>query len=153
MAFPVKICGLRDAGAVSAAVDAGARYLGFNFYPKTPRFVEPQVAGELSNLVPAGVCKVGLFVDSTDDEIASVLALTPLDMIQLHGSETSQRVADVRARFGLPVMRAIGIGSEADVPRIAEFGAVADQLLIDAKPANGLPPLARALDAGRRSDR
>ncbi len=87
--------------------------------------------------VPAGVAKVGLVVDPDDAGLDALLAAVPLDMIQLHGREPPERVAEVKARAGLPVMKAVGVGTDADLPALDAFGRVADQLLVDAKPAPG----------------
>ena len=96
MTIRAKICGLNDPAAVRAAVEGGAAFIGLVFYPPSPRAVTPGQAAELAALVPAGVGKVGLFVDATDDEIDAVLARAPLDMLQLHGSESPDRVAGLR---------------------------------------------------------
>ncbi|WP_377508058.1 phosphoribosylanthranilate isomerase [Octadecabacter sp. R77987] len=130
----VKICGLRDADGVAAAVDAGARYLGFNFFPKSPRYVTPAQAADLAVQVPVGVAKVGLVVDADDALLDQITALVPLDFIQLHGHETPERVGHVRARYGLPVIKVLGVADASDLDPIDAFSAVADQLLIDAKP-------------------
>lgn len=143
----VKICGLTRSEYVTAAADAGARYLGFVFFPKSPRHVTPDAARDLVLAAPAGIAKVGLIVDATDEMIAAILAAAPLDMLQLHGHETPARVAEVRARFGLPVMKALGVASEADLAQIPDYETVSDQILIDAKApkdavlpgGNGLP--------------
>ncbi|HEY0275593.1 MAG TPA: phosphoribosylanthranilate isomerase [Paenirhodobacter sp.] len=129
----VKICGLTRPEYVSQAVAAGAGYLGFVFFAKSPRQVSIPLARDLVLRVPVGVAKVGLLVDATDDEIAAILAQVPLDMLQLHGKESPARVAKVRARFGLPVMKAIGVAVAADLAQIPAFEAVADQILVDAK--------------------
>lgn len=131
----VKICGLTQPEHVSAAVNAGARYIGFNFFPKSPRFVQPEQAGTLAGEMPPGVARVGLFVNPDDALLDKVLDAAPLDMIQLHGAESPARVAEVRARFGLPVMKAIGIATADELPQLVDYGAVADMLLVDAKPA------------------
>lgn len=133
----VKICGLREAAHVAAAAEAGARYVGFVFFEKSPRNVTPQIARDLAFEVPLGVAKVGLVVNPTDADLGAFLDTVPLDMIQLHGKETPERVAEVRARFGLPVMKAIGIAGPEDLAQIDAFSGVADQLLIDAKPPVG----------------
>ena len=130
----VKICGLREAAHVTAAVEAGARYLGFVFFAKSPRAVLPAQAALLGRDVPPGVARVGLFVDPDDALLDEVLGVAPLDMIQLHGAETPQRVGQVRSRFGLPVMKALGIAEPADLGAIWSYGTVADMLLIDARP-------------------
>jgi phosphoribosylanthranilate isomerase len=87
--------------------------------------------------VPPGVAKVALVVDADDATLDEIVAKVPLDMLQLHGSESPARVAEIRARYGLPVMKAVGIAEEADLPRLADYGRVADQLLVDAKPPKG----------------
>lgn len=127
----VKICGLRDAEALDAA--RGADFVGFVFFPASPRAVSPEQAIALAARAPEGARRVGLFVDAPDALIAA--ALPALDVIQLHGDEDPARVAEVRSRFGKPVMKAIGIGDEADLRAIADFAPVADFLLLDAKPA------------------
>ena len=133
----VKICGLTRAADVAAAVGAGASYLGFVFFAKSPRNVTIDTARALALEVPPGVVKVGLSVDADDATLAAITEAVPLDMLQLHGAETPARVAEVRARFGLPVMKAVGVASPADLPRLIDYGTVADQLLIDAKPPAG----------------
>ena len=135
--IPVKICGLKDARHISAAVDAGARYLGFNFFKKSPRYIAPDQLAELFSLVPPGVAKVGLTVDASDEELDRITTLLALDMLQLHGSETPKRVAEVRARYGLPVMKAIGVRDEGDLPALLDYSRVADQILVDAKAPKG----------------
>ncbi|MFN4056903.1 MAG: phosphoribosylanthranilate isomerase [Roseinatronobacter sp.] len=137
MTFPparVKICGLTEAAGLEAAVSAGAAYLGFVFFPRSPRNVTLATARALALQVPAGVMKVALVVDPTDAELDAILSEVPIDMIQLHGHEAPARVLDVRARHGLPVMKAIGVANADDLGQIDIYGAVADQLLIDAKP-------------------
>lgn len=137
----VKICGLKHPDQVAAAAEAGARYIGFNFFPKSPRYVTPQQAAELMFDVPVGVAKVSLVVNATDEQIGQIVDTTTTDMIQLHGSETPERVAEVKARFGLPVIKALGIADAEDVAQIDLYAPVADQLLIDAKaPKNAVLP-------------
>ena len=134
MSVAAKICGLSAEGAVSAAVAGGAAYLGFVFYPPSPRAVTPREAARLCVAVPAGVARVGLFVDADDAMIEATLALTSLDVLQFHGSETPERVGEVRLRFGLPVMKAVAIAGPKDVCGAARYEDVADLLLFDAKP-------------------
>ena len=131
---PVKICGLTTPEHVTAAVEAGATYVGFVFFPPSPRCVSPENAAELAALVPAGVCKVALTVNATDTDLEDILRAAPMDMLQLHGSETPERVEQVKSRFGLPVMKAVGVADATDLPKIDTYNRVADQLLIDAKP-------------------
>lgn len=133
----VKICGVNTPGALAAAAGAGADFVGFVFFPASPRAVTPAEAAAISAAHPGGPARVGLFVDPDDAMLAATLALLPLDLVQLHGAETPARVAAVRARFGVPVMKAIGIGDAADVATIPAHAAVSDRLLLDAKPAPG----------------
>ena len=133
----VKICGLREEAHVAAAVEAGARYVGFVFFAKSPRNVTVETAARLAATVPPGVAKVALVVDATDAELDAIVAAVPLDMLQLHGNESPDRVAGIRARFGLPVMKAVGIAGPEDVEKIALYGKVADQILVDAKAPKG----------------
>lgn len=137
MATRVKICGLRDAASVATAVEAGARYLGFVFFAKSPRNIAVAQARDLAVEVPMGVAKVALVVNATDAELAEIVEAVPLDMLQLHGAETPARVAEIRARFGLPVMKAIGVAEAADLAQIPGYEAVADQILLDAKAPKG----------------
>jgi phosphoribosylanthranilate isomerase len=130
----VKICGLRRPEHVSAAVAAGARYVGFVFFPKSPRNVDVATAAALAAEVPPGVAKVALVVNADDALLDEITAAVPLDMLQLHGSETPDRVTEIRSRYGLPVMKAVGIADAADLARIDDYAGVADQILVDAKP-------------------
>ncbi|MBM3605841.1 MAG: phosphoribosylanthranilate isomerase [Alphaproteobacteria bacterium] len=129
----VKICGLREQAHVAAAADAGARFVGFVFFPKSPRAVTVRQAAALAQDVPAGVARVGLFVDPDDALLTEALESVPLDVIQLHGGETPDRVAEIKALTGLPVMKAVGISGPDDLPQLTEYGLVADMLLVDAK--------------------
>ncbi|GHE97570.1 N-(5'-phosphoribosyl)anthranilate isomerase [Aliiroseovarius zhejiangensis] len=137
MGATVKICGLSDAQHVKAAVSAGARYLGFVFFPKSPRNVSIERAAKLMVDVPVGVAKVALVVNADDALLDRITSETLVDMVQLHGSESPERVAQVKARYGLPVMKAIGIAGPEDVAQIERYAGVADQLLIDAKAPKG----------------
>lgn len=134
MTVSVKVCGLTGDEGLAAAIDAGARYVGFVFFPKSPRHVSPAQAAALAVQVPMGVAKVGLFVNPDDATLTSTLEQVPLDMIQLHGGESPARVAEVRALTGLPVIKAVGISGPADLDQLWDYGLVADMLLIDAKP-------------------
>jgi phosphoribosylanthranilate isomerase len=129
----VKICGLKTPGDVAAVAKAGAAYAGFNFFPKSPRHVTSAEARILALLAPDGLCKVALVVDADDAALDAIVAEVPLDMLQLHGHETPARVADVKARYGLPVMKVIGVAAEADLAALLDYQLVADQILIDAK--------------------
>ncbi|RMD49986.1 MAG: phosphoribosylanthranilate isomerase [Alphaproteobacteria bacterium] len=133
----VKICGITDRPALEAAAEAGAAYVGFVFFPRSPRALSVETARELALSAPPGLAKVGLFVDPTDAELDAVLERVPLDLIQLHGREDPERVAEVRAGAGLPVMKAVGLRSAADLPGIEAHEAVADMILVDAKAPEG----------------
>jgi phosphoribosylanthranilate isomerase len=133
----VKICGVNDAAGFDAAVAAGADMLGFVFYPPSPRALAPAAAAALSSRVDGGPLRVGLFVDPEDALIEAVLAALPLGLIQLHGAEDPARCAAIRARFGLPVMKALGIAEPADLTALAAFAPAVDRFLLDAKPPPG----------------
>jgi phosphoribosylanthranilate isomerase len=133
----VKICGLTSAAAAAQAAAAGAAYLGFNFYPPSPRALESCAARQVVVGVPAGVIKVALVVDASDSLLDALQEAVPIDMLQLHGGESPARVTEIRTRWGLPVMKAVGIRDAEDLPAIAEYEAVADQILVDAKPPRG----------------
>lgn len=130
----VKICGLSRAEEVVAAADAGASYVGFVFFPKSPRNIVPEHARALALETPAGLAKVALVVNADNAFLDDLTARVPLDMLQLHGSENPARVTEIKARYGLPVMKAVGISDAEDLDAIDVYSAVADQLLIDAKP-------------------
>jgi phosphoribosylanthranilate isomerase len=139
-----KICGLSSEAAVEAAIAGGAAYVGFVFYPPSPRAVTPARAGELCALVPAAVKRVALFVDADDAAVAAVLAAAPIDILQFHGAETPERVAAAKRRFHRPVMKAIPVAAPGDVDAAARYEDAADLLLFDAKP----PRRAGALPGG-----
>ncbi len=133
----VKICGLRDAVTIKAAADAGAVYIGLNFFPKSPRSVTIAEAAALAIDAPAGLAKVGLVVNADDAMLDAIMADVPLDMLQLHGAENPERVAAVKARYGLPVMKVVGVAGPDDLVAIDRYIKVADQILVDAKPPKG----------------
>ncbi len=135
----VKICGLSDAASLDASVEAGAGYVGFVFFPRSPRNVSVERARDLAARVPPGVCRTGLFVDPDDGQIERVLDSVTLDMIQLHGSESRERSRAIGKTFGLPVMKSLGISAKSDVERADHWAGYVDQLLVDA-------PRARHMD-------
>ena len=137
MSVSVKFCGLTRREDVTAAAEAGARYVGFVHFAKSPRHLEPAEMARLALDVPPGVAKVLLTVNADDATLDAILASVPIDMLQLHGRESPDRVAELKARHGLPVMKAIGVANAADLAAIDLYGRVADQLLIDAKPPKG----------------
>ena len=145
MSVQAKICGLSSAEALDAAIRGGARFVGFVFYPASPRYVKPERAAALAARVPEGVRRVGLFVDPADALLAGVLERVPIDLLQLHGSENPRRVAEIKARFGKPVMKAIPIAGVEDPDAALPYLEVADWLLFDAKPPRGDP---KALPGG-----
>lgn len=130
-----KICGLSTAEGVAACVEAGARFVGFVFYPPSPRAVGPEEAARLAVEVPPGIGKVGLFVNPTDAEIDAVVATVPLDFIQIHKVDDPERLRALRARAGLPLIAAQPVATEADVEAGLALVGSADMLLFDAKPA------------------
>ena len=137
MDIRVKICGLTEPEHVVAVAEAGAAYAGFVFFEKSPRHVSVEKARELALEAPIGLAKVALTVNADDATLDRIVEAVPLDMLQLHGKESPERVAELRERYGLPIMKAIGIAEEADLAALATYGAVADQLLVDAKPPKG----------------
>ncbi len=134
MPVTVKICGLREPAHVDAAVEAGAGLTGYVFFPKSPRHVEIADAQALTARVPEGVAKVALNVDADDDLLAAIIAGAGVDTLQLHGHETVDRVRDVKARFQLPIIKALPIANADDVAAARAYDGVADMLLFDAKP-------------------
>lgn len=145
MTYPiaVKICGLSTPEMVHVAVDAGATHIGFMFYERSPRNVTVAQAADLRTLLPETVLAVAVMVNPDDALLDDVAARVKPDLLQLHGSETPERVADIKARTGLPVMKVISIADAADVAAADIYEKVADLLLFDAKPpksmANALP--------------
>ncbi|WP_299436563.1 phosphoribosylanthranilate isomerase [uncultured Rhodospira sp.] len=133
----IKICGLTDVEAVDAAVAAGADWLGAVFFEPSPRAVTAEAAAELFDALPETVGTVGLFVDPDDALLDLVLNHVRLDLIQLHGQESPERVDAIRLEFGRPVMKAIGVADADDLARAATYAEHADRLLLDARPPAG----------------
>ena len=134
MGIDVKICGLTDADSVRAAVDGGAAMCGFVFFPASPRNLTPEAASELTKGVPDGVIRVGLSVDADDALLAEIASVANVGMLQLHGSETPERTAEIRERFGLPVMKVLPVRDAADIAAAKDYEGAADRLMFDAKP-------------------
>ena len=133
----IKICGLRTPQAVAAALEGAASHVGFIFFPRSPRNIEPEEAGRLREAARGRALAVAVTVDADDallDRIAA--AMTP-DMLQLHGSETPERVAAIRARYGLPVIKAFSIREASDLAAIEPYRGIADRFLFDARPPKG----------------
>ncbi len=133
-AIKVKICGLLTEADVQAVADGGATYAGFNFFPPSPRCLPLGLARDLALAAPVGLGKVGLVVDADDATLDALMHRVPLDFLQLHGHESPDRVVEIRNRYGLPVIKAIGIADAQDLDQIDRYAPVCDQLLIDAKP-------------------
>lgn len=133
MTVAAKICGLKTPEALAEAVSGGAAYVGFIFYPPSPRALSPADAAKLAARVPASVKTVAVFVNPGDDEIAAVLAAHDNDILQLHGTESPERVAAIKARFGRPVMKAIPVAGPEDIEIAKQYQGIADLLLFDAK--------------------
>jgi phosphoribosylanthranilate isomerase len=133
MTIEAKICGLSTPETVDAAVRFGARWVGFNTYPRSPRYISTETMKALGTRVPKSVSRVGLFVDPDDALLDEKLATGALDLLQLHGSETPGRVAAIKQRTGKPVMKVINVAEADDVERgIKAYASVADQLMFDA---------------------
>lgn len=137
MSLAVKICGIRDEVTLDAAVGCGAGLVGFVFFPPSPRALAPEAAALLAARVPPGIAKVGLVVDADDETIDAILARVPLDLLQLHGRESPERVAAVRSRTGVGVIKSVAVETTADLAAVSAYAAVADRLLFDARPPAG----------------
>jgi phosphoribosylanthranilate isomerase len=134
MSVAVKICGLSRPDAVHAAAAGGARFVGFVFYPPSPRHLTIEAASALARSVPPGITRVGVMVDPDDDFLARLLAKAPLELLQLHGKETPERVAQIKDRFRIAAMKAIPVAAAADLEPAQRYFGIADWLMFDAKP-------------------
>jgi phosphoribosylanthranilate isomerase len=134
MSETIKICGLSTRDSVDAALDAGADMIGLVRYERSPRHVSLEVGRALSQAAKGRAVVVALTVDPDDAELDAIMQDLAPDLLQLHGHESPARVAEIRARAGIPVMKAIGIADEADLAAIPAYAAVSDRLLLDAKP-------------------
>ena len=137
MALDIKICGLKTDEALAAALAGGASHVGFIFFAKSPRYVDPAEAGRLRQAARGKASAVAVTVDAGDAFLDEMVAKMSPDMLQLHGSETPERVVEVKARYGLPVMKALSLSEAADIERIKPFIGIADRFLFDAKPPKG----------------
>lgn len=143
----VKICGITDPESMTAAVENGVRFVGLVFYKPSPRNLDWEIATYLARYVPTGVRTVGLFVDPSDEEIEKITNTVQLDMLQLHGNESPGRVAEIKKKFGIQIIKAIKIAQKQDLEIVPGYEVSADWLMFDAKPApqdklpggNGLP--------------
>ena len=137
MSLLIKICGLSTLDTLDAALDAGADMAGFVFFPPSPRHLSLDLARELGARVEGRALKVALSVDADDATLAASIGALGPDMLQLHGKETPERVAEIRRRFGLPVMKALGVSEAADLAAIDRYAGAVDRVLLDAKPPKG----------------
>ena len=138
MTLDIKICGLKTAEAVDAALDDGASHVGFIFFPKSPRNVDAATARDLAARARQRLAiPVAVTVDADDIMLAEIVATVEPGMLQLHGKESPTRVADIRAKFGLPVMKALAIREAADLKAMDPYYGLADRFLLDAKPPAG----------------
>jgi phosphoribosylanthranilate isomerase len=159
MPLDIKICGLNTEEALAAALAGGASHVGFIFFPKSPRNIDPAKAGRLRQAAIGKAKAVAVTVDADDAMLTAIVEAMSPDMLQLHGKEMPERVAEVKARYGLPVMKAFSVREAADLKAIMRYRRVADRFLLDAKPpagaelpgGNGIPfdwRLLAGLDAG-----
>jgi phosphoribosylanthranilate isomerase len=132
--FLIKICGLSTRESLEVALDAGADMVGLVFHPKSPRNVSLDQAASLRADVAERARVVALVVDAPDAQLAAIRSAVQPDMFQFHGQESFERIREVRANIGLPVMKAIGVATEADLAPLSGYASVADALLLDAKP-------------------
>ena len=136
----IKICGISTPATLDAAIKVRADYVGLVFYPPSPRYLALPEAAELAARAAGRIAKVGLFVDASDATIADAVGAAKLQALQLHGSETPQRAAELRARFGVPVWKVIAVASAADIARADAYAGAADLILFDAKTPKGTLP-------------
>lgn len=143
----VKICGIKTEETLLTAVNSGVDYIGFVFFEKSPRNISIENAALLAKLVPSSVTKVALTVNAGDVFFDRLLREVSIDMLQLHGQESLERVTSIKEKYGKPVMKAVGVSDRSDLSKIDAYAMVADQILVDAKPpkdatlqgGNGLP--------------
>jgi phosphoribosylanthranilate isomerase len=137
MTIAVKICGLSSPDAIDAAVSAGADYGGLVFHPKSPRFVSLEQAAVLGTRMRGRLKIVALVADMADAQLETVVKTVRPDFLQLHGQETVQRVAEIRSRFGVAVIKALPVAEVSDLDVVSDYEKVSDMLMFDAKPPQG----------------
>jgi phosphoribosylanthranilate isomerase len=137
MPLNIKICGLSTPETVAAALDSGANHIGFIFFPKSPRNVTPELARQLRQAAIGRAKAVAVTVDADDEQLDAIVSAMKPDMLQLHGKETPRRVAQVKARYGLPVIKALSISTADDLAAVTAYRGVADRMLLDAKAPKG----------------
>lgn len=133
----IKICGLKTEEALAAALDNGASHVGFIFFAKSPRNVAPADAGRLRQAARGKAKAVAVSVDAGDAFLDEIVTAMAPDMLQLHGAESPERVAEVKTRYGLPVMKAFSLREAGDLAAVTPYRGVADRFLFDAKPPKG----------------
>ncbi len=134
MSVAAKICGITSREALDAAVEGGAAFVGFVFFPQSPRHIEIEAAAALRRRVPKSVKAVAVLVEPVDMFLGQVVARLNPDLVQLHGQETPEAVAELRKRYNVSVMKALSVSQAADLDAVPLYAAVADMLLFDAKP-------------------
>lgn len=151
MSVSAKICGISDRAGLEAAITGGAAYTGFVFFEQSRNAINPIAARDLMLHIPEHVIKTGLFVDASDDDLRMVLAMTSLDLLQLHGNETPRRVAEIKALTDKPVMKALRLKTVDQFEAIADYESVVDRFLFDSRIGNEASggPLDWALFKGR----
>ncbi|QND51246.1 phosphoribosylanthranilate isomerase [Phyllobacterium sp. 628] len=137
MSLDIKICGLKTDDTVAAALDGGASHIGFIFFPKSPRNIDPVTAGRLRQAAKGRATAVAVTVNADDATLDEIVAAMQPDMLQLHGDESPARVTQIKQRYGLPVMKAISVRERRDLDAIAAYIGIADRFLFDAKPPKG----------------
>jgi phosphoribosylanthranilate isomerase len=135
VSLEVKICGVTDANSVRAAVDSGADYIGFVFYPKSPRNISISDFKILTKYIPEKIAKVGLFVDPQNSLLEKVISAVKLDYIQLHGTESVERICSIKNFFETPVIKAIGVSMDKDFNKVKSIYDYVDKIIFDAKPS------------------
>jgi phosphoribosylanthranilate isomerase len=157
MSVAVKVCGLTDASTLDVAVKGGAAFVGFVFFSASPRALTPLHASSLAAAVPAAVKRIGVVVDAEDAALEHILSTVELDLLQCHGSESPRRIAEIRSRFGRPVIKAIAVADAEDVSAARRYEEVVDMLLFDgrppptaSRPGGNATPLPWSLLAARR---
>ncbi|OWZ89646.1 N-(5'-phosphoribosyl)anthranilate isomerase [Sinorhizobium sp. LM21] len=137
MKTQVKICGLKTAEAAERAVALGASHVGFIFFPKSPRNIEPDDAGRIADRIRGQAKIVAVTVNADNDELDEIVSALNPDILQLHGSEDAERLLTVKAMYGLPVMKALSVCEASDLEKIDAYIGIADRFLFDAKPPKG----------------
>jgi len=137
MTIDVKVCGISDAMHAHAAAMHGAKWLGFIFFPPSPRNLTLDAARKLAQQLPKGPKRVGVFVDASDELLNNAVTAMSLDVVQLHGNETPDDVARIKEMLGVRVIKAIGVSTEDDLSKAGPYLPHVDRILFDAKPPKG----------------